>query len=129
MIVVQAVIDDRILGEGPLVVERDELKAKFNTAKAQLEENNLKKEKLCAMAVKCMETKLPVGEATEFMWKNLDEMLKEVEKEKKLSSTFLDCSISLSHQQEVIKFCFVYFLVNIYSFTMFGSIIIQTTSH
>ena len=87
----QEALDKRIKGERPLVVERDQLKTRLIVVEAQIEENQVAKEKLCVVISKCKQMKKldPAGKATVSMRKNLEKKLKEVKEEIQLADQFL----------------------------------------
>ena len=94
----QEAFDKRNKGEEQLVVERDQLKVKLDAVVAQIEENNVHKEKLMAVIAKCeyMKRLPPAIKSTKFICKNLKQTLKEVEVEGKLADDFLKRTITNS---------------------------------
>ena len=87
----QEALDKRNEGEGPLVVEFDQLQAKSDAVKAQIEENKIHKEKLMAVIAYCQRIKQlpPTSKATAFERKTLEKNLKEVMEEVKMADDFL----------------------------------------
>ena len=98
----QEALDKRNDGEGPLVVERDQLQARLNAVKAQIEENKVHKEKLVAVVAKCQKMKLlpPASKATAFIRKKLEENLKEVKEEIKRADSFLKSTKAVIEQHQ-----------------------------
>ena len=87
----QEALDKRNKGEEPLVIERDQLKAKLDTVVAQIEENQVAKGKLCVVIANCKEMKKldPASKVAVSMRKNLEKKLKEVKEEIQLADQFL----------------------------------------
>ena len=87
----QEALDKRIKGEEPLVVERDQLKTRLIVVEAQIEENQVAKEKLTVAIANCKEMKKldPASKATVSMRKNLEKKLKKVKEEIQLADQFL----------------------------------------
>ena len=87
----QKAIGKREDGERPLVVEQNQLRTRLNAVEAQIEENQVAKEKLMAVIADCNEIKqLPAAsKATVSVRKNLEKKLKEVKKEVQLADQFL----------------------------------------
>ena len=93
------VIGKREEGERPLVAERDQLKTRLNTVEAQIEENQISKEKLRSVINACKEMKQlpPFRKSSVFIRKTLIKKLKEVKEELKVANNFL--SRSNTHQR------------------------------
>ena len=87
----QEALDKRNKGEEPLVIEEDQLQARLNAVKAQIQENKVHKEKLVAVIANCQKMKQlpPARKTMGFILENLKENLKEVKNELKLADSFL----------------------------------------
>ena len=88
----QEALDKRIEGEGPLVIEEDQLQAKLDSVKAQIKENRVHKEKLMAVIANCQKMKQlpPERKGSSFIRENLKQKLKEVNEELKMADSFLN---------------------------------------
>ena len=82
----EELIEKRISKKIPLMSEQDQLRTRLTTVEAQIEENQVAKEKLLALVADCKEMKLlpAASKCTALVQKNLKKMLKEVEEEAKL---------------------------------------------
>ena len=98
----QEALDKRIKGEEPLVIERDQLRTKLDAVVAQIEENQIAKEKLMAVIATCQEMKqlLPERKGSSFIRENLKQTLKEVKEEVKMADSFLKRTTSKAEAQQ-----------------------------
>ena len=87
----QEALDKRNEGEEPLVIEQDELQAKLDAVKAQIEENRVHKEKLIAVIADCHEMKQlpPERKGSSYLRENLKQTLMEVKEEVIMADSFL----------------------------------------
>ncbi len=114
----QEALDKRIIGERPLVVERDQLKTRLIVVEAQIEENQVAKEKLTVVIASCKEMKKlpPASKVAVSMRKNLKKKLKEVKEEIQLADQFLKRSNPAAvSQPQVFTALFFIFVDSIYT--------------
>ena len=100
------------------MVERDQLKTRLIVVEAQIEENQVAKEKLRAVIVDCNEMKqLPAAsKATASVRENLKKKLKEVRVEVELADQFLKRSNPAAvGQPQVFTALFFIFIDSIYT--------------